>query len=68
MIFSRVTLKVDDIEVNSTRLERGNQVVEAPNEGGLYFGGVPPDLDVGHMVGSTRPMKGCIRDVIVNDK
>ncbi|XP_063590781.1 laminin subunit alpha lam-3-like isoform X2 [Penaeus indicus] len=64
----RVTLKVDDREVNSTRLDRGGQVLYGPNTGGLYFGGVPEGLDIVTMVGSSSPLKGCIRDVIVNNK
>ncbi|XP_050712288.1 laminin subunit alpha-1-like isoform X2 [Eriocheir sinensis] len=64
----RVTLKVDDAEVNATRLDRGSQVVVGPDTGGLYFGGVPEDLDIVRMVGSSRPLKGCVRDVIVNNK
>ncbi|ROT86038.1 Laminin subunit alpha-1 [Penaeus vannamei] len=64
----RVTLKVDDREVNSTRLDRGGQVLYGPNTGGLYFGGVPQGLDIVTMVGSSSPLKGCIRDVIVNNK
>lgn len=63
-----MTLKVDDREVNSTRLDRGGQVLYGPNTGGLYFGGVPQGLDIVTMVGSSSPLKGCIRDVIVNNK
>ncbi|KAK3855199.1 hypothetical protein Pcinc_038380, partial [Petrolisthes cinctipes] len=63
----RVTLKVDDLEVNTTRLDRGGNVVTGPDTGGLYFGGMPEDLRVGAMLGSSRPLKGCIRDVIVNN-
>lgn len=64
----RVTLKVDDREVNATRLDRGSQVVSGPDTGGLYFGGVPEDIDVISMVGSSRALKGCIRDIIVNNE
>ncbi|XP_042207400.1 laminin subunit alpha-2-like [Homarus americanus] len=64
----RVTLKVDDKEVNGTRLDRGSQVVSGPDTGGLYFGGVPRDIEAVTMVGSSRSLKGCIRDVIINNK
>ncbi|XP_071547005.1 laminin subunit alpha-1-like isoform X2 [Panulirus ornatus] len=64
----RVTLKVDDREVNATRLDRGSQVVSGPDTGGLYFGGVPEEIDAVTMVGSSRALKGCIRDIIVNNE
>ncbi|KAK8738879.1 hypothetical protein OTU49_003716 [Cherax quadricarinatus] len=64
----KVTLKVDDREVNGTRLDRGSQVVSGPDTGGLYFGGVPEGIDAVTMVGSSRALKGCIRDVIVNNR
>ncbi|XP_064107459.1 laminin subunit alpha lam-3-like isoform X1 [Macrobrachium nipponense] len=64
----RVTLKVDDREVNGTRLDPGSHVVSGPTTGGLYFGGIPPGLPVTTMVGSTSSLKGCIRDVIVNNR
>lgn len=64
----RMTLKVDDAEVNTTRLDRSSQVVVGPDTGGLYFGGVPDDIDIVSMVGTSRPLKGCIQDVIVNNK
>ncbi|KAK7085775.1 Laminin subunit alpha-2 [Halocaridina rubra] len=64
----RVTLKVDDREVNATRLDQGNQVVSGPSTGGLYFGGIPSTIAVSSMVGSTSPLKGCIKDVIVNNR
>ena len=63
-----MTLKVDDAEVNTTRLDHSTQVVVGPNTGGLYFGGVPENLDIVTMVGTSRPLKGCVRDIIVNDK
>ncbi|XP_063877309.1 laminin subunit alpha-1-like isoform X1 [Scylla paramamosain] len=64
----RVTLKVDDAEVKTARLDRSSQVVVGPDTGGLYFGGVPENLDVVSMVGTSRPLKGCVRDIIVNNK
>ena len=63
-----MTLKVDDAEVNTTRLDRSSQVVSGPDTGGLYFGGVPENIDIVSLVGSSRPLKGCVRDVIVNNK
>lgn len=64
----RVTLKVDDREVNATRLDRGSQLVEGPDTGGLYFGSVPEGINISTMVGSSRALKGCIQDVIVNNR
>lgn len=64
----KVTLLVDDQSVNGTRLSRGRTVVQGPPRGGLYFGGVPPTLDIVSMVGSSTPYKGCIRNVIVNNQ
>ena len=59
---------MDDAAVNSTRLGRGSQVVSGPDFGGLYFGGSPPGIDIVSMVGSSMPLKGCIQDVIVNNR
>ncbi|KAG0726288.1 Laminin subunit alpha-2 [Chionoecetes opilio] len=42
----RMTLKVDDAEVNTTRLDRTSQVVAGPDTGGLYFGGVPENINI----------------------
>ncbi|KAF2361238.1 Laminin G domain [Trinorchestia longiramus] len=64
----KVTLLVNDQAVNTTRLDRRGVIVQGPRQGGLYFGGVLPGLDIVAMVGSTAPFKGCIRDVIVNNK
>lgn len=58
---------MDDEVVNSTRLDRGSHVVEAPSEGGLFFGGVPPEISIGGMAGSSQALKGCIQDVIINN-
>ena len=63
----RVKLFVDDQNINSTRLDRGSHVIEAPSEGGLFFGGAPRDINIGGMVGSSQPLKGCIQDVIINN-
>ena len=64
----RITLKVDDLDVNSTRLERGSQAIASPTAGGLFFGGTPPDVDAGGMAGAVEPLRGCISDVIINDQ
>ncbi|KAL7642435.1 UNVERIFIED_CONTAM: hypothetical protein RMT77_006996 [Armadillidium vulgare] len=64
----KVRLFVDDQNINSTRLDKGSHIFEAPDTGGLYFGGSPTDIDVKTIVGSSKPLRGCIKDVIINNE
>ena len=65
---NRLSVYVDDVLVNSTRLDRSTRVVAAPEEGGLFFGGLPGGFNVPTMVGSVNALTGCVQDVIVNNK
>ncbi|XP_037085132.1 laminin subunit alpha-2-like isoform X2 [Pollicipes pollicipes] len=63
----RVELRVADAVAASGQLPRGSSGVQAPNAGGLYFGGLPPGLRV-PFEGVPPPFSGCITDVIFEEE
>ena len=38
------------------------------SQGGLYVGGIPPNVDAKNMAASLDPLKGCLSDLIINSE
>ena len=70
-IFS-IILYIDDELSDSSRIVSGSSRISVSGggaeEGGLYFGGVPPEIDIGGRAASTIPFQGCISDIIINNQ
>ncbi|XP_052132560.1 laminin subunit alpha-1, partial [Frankliniella occidentalis] len=65
----RLELRVDDVLQSSATLPEGAAAVKAPGDiGGLFFGGVPPSLNVSDLLATTMPLIGTIKDAIFNDE
>lgn len=59
-------MRLDDQPMGTIQL--GADSIAAPNEGGLYFGGVPPELIVDEMAASDSYLTGTIKEAIFNNK
>lgn len=59
-------MRIDDEPMGTIQLN--SEVISAPASGGLYFGGVPPELIADKMVASDAYFKGTIKDAIFNNK
>ena len=65
----RLELRVDDALQSTATLPEGATAVRAPGDmGGLYFGGVPSNLNVSDMLATTMPLTGTIKDAVFNDE
>lgn len=61
-------LRLDDEEESEIRLSRGTKGITSPSTGGLFFGGVKPNINIGNMAASHQPFIGIIQDAVFNDK
>ncbi|XP_068083310.1 laminin subunit alpha-1 [Anabrus simplex] len=64
----KLELRVDEKAEGTGILSDGEYSIKvAGKAGGLFFGGVPHTMSVNHMVASTQPLVGAIKDVIFNN-
>ncbi|KAI1284885.1 Laminin subunit alpha-2 [Halotydeus destructor] len=64
----RISMTLDDVEIGASRLAKGTRDIEAPDEGGLFLGGLPSAMTLRGMAGTREPLKGVIRDFVLNKK
>ncbi|XP_023215489.1 laminin subunit alpha-1-like [Centruroides sculpturatus] len=64
----KIIMIVDDKEIGNIRMPKGSKTIEAPDEGGLFFGGVPEEVFIGNRTATREPFKGVIKDAIFNDR
>ena len=59
---------MDEEYVGSARLQPGAARIQSMpgSEGGLYLGGVPPGGDFYGTAASLVPLRGCLRDLVIN--
>jgi len=63
----RLTMTLDDTDIGTTRMPKGTREIDAPGDGGLYLGGLPPSLSLRGMAGTRESLaNGTIRDFVVN--
>lgn len=67
LLFS-ISMTLDDVEIGASRLAKGTRDIEAPLEGGLFLGGLPRSMTLRGMAGTKEPLKGVIRDFVLNKK
>ena len=68
LIIYRLLLRLDDDEENEIRLPKGAKGIPSPQNGGLFFGGVRRNVNIGSMAASQQPFIGIIQDAIFNDR
>ena len=59
---------MSDVVVATGQLPRRSGTVQAPEEGGLFLGGVPPELSSALSISAPPAFDGCISDVIFGDR
>nr|XP_018899369.1 PREDICTED: laminin subunit alpha-1 [Bemisia tabaci] len=64
----KLELQVDDTTDSSATLPRGSLNIKVPGDaGGLFFGGIPPDINTTGLAVSDEPLIGTIKDAIFNN-
>lgn len=63
-----IFMRIDDEEVSHLRLPKGIRDIEATTEGGLYFGGIPHDLEIDSDIATRSYFSGTIKDAIFNNR
>ncbi|XP_043229158.1 laminin subunit alpha-2-like isoform X2 [Amphibalanus amphitrite] len=63
----QLEMRVSDIVVATGQLPRRSGTVQAPESGGLFLGGVPPELSSALSTPAPPAFDGCISDVIFGD-
>lgn len=64
----RISMRLDDAEVASSRLVRGTRIIEAPVHGGLYLGGLDDHMTLQGMAGTRERLIGTIGDFVFDGK
>lgn len=65
----KVELRLDDVVQAPAYLPDGYSNIRAPGKGGgLFFGGIPADINVTSSVVSDVPLNGTIKNAIFNDQ
>ncbi|CAA3033141.1 Hypothetical predicted protein [Olea europaea subsp. europaea] len=65
----RLELRVDDVVHSLASLPEGSSMVKAPGQyGGLFFGGLPFDINTTGRAVSDIPLIGTIKDAIFNEQ
>ena len=67
-VFRRLELRVSDVVVAEGQLPRRSGTVQAPESGGLFLGGVPPELASALSITPPAAFDGCISDVIFGNR
>lgn len=62
-----IELRIDDAYQTSQKLP-SSAAIKAPESGGLYFGGLPSLINDTKMISTNTPLKGAIKDVILNEE
>lgn len=61
-------MTLDDVEIGASRLAKTTRDIEAPEDGGLFLGGLPAHMTLRGMAGTKEQLKGVIRDFVFNRK
>ncbi|RWS26450.1 Laminin subunit alpha-2-like protein, partial [Leptotrombidium deliense] len=64
----RISLTLDDKDMGASRLAKATKNIEAPEDGGLYIGGIPQGMTTRGMASTKNALTGVIRDFVFNGK